>query len=986
MRQPATGTFADHSQPLADRVTDLLGRLTLAEKISLLHQHQAPVPRLGMRAFRTGTEALHGLAWLGPATVFPQAIGLASTWDLDLIREIGSSVGDEVRGSHRKDPSRAGLNVWAPVVNPLRDPRWGRNEEGYSEDPHLTGLIATAYAWGLRGDHPTYLRTAPTLKHFLGYNNETDRDITSSVLSQRVLHEYELPAFRIPIAAGAAVAIMASYNLVNGRPAHVTPLIKSEVRTWTRDEVLVVSDAGAPSLLAGRQGFYPDHVTSTAAALRAGMDSFTEIGSDNSVIIDRVTRAFDQGLVTESDIDAAVRRILTIRFRLGEFDPADQNPYAAIDETVINSPGHQALARRAARQAVVLLKNEGASLPLAASAIRSIAVLGPLSNTVHTDWYSGTLPYQVSVRDAISARIGEASTLHVEGIDRIALRDQATGRYMTTVGDGQLRLLPAPAPGAAPRTAGFDVFDWGRGVFSLRAANGRTVSVDDEGRLTANRAGPGGWVVRETFRLVERVDGGVSLRNEATGLDVVAAEDGLLYLAETGGPRESDLGTEGGTALGGSATAVVGGIGGAAVSFTAELLVDGIAEAAALAGNADVAIVVAGNHPMVNGRETEDRTDLELPAAQEALIRAVHAANPATILMITSSYPFGITWADEHLPAIVWSCHGGQELGNGLADVLFGDADPAGRLTQTWYRSATDLPDLLDYDVISNDMTYLYYRGTPLYPFGHGLSYTTFEYSDLRLSSQAISADETVTVEVTVANTGQRPGVEVVQLYTRQRSSHYKRPLRQLQGFRRVELAPGERATVNISLPAAQLATWNVNSHRFVVESANHQVMIGSSSADLPLAAILSVHGGVVPPRDAYAAQIEASDHSEYAGVTLVPKEQAAGDAVESTEPDGWIAFHDVDLGTGARTVRLRVNLAPGWSAPAGQPPTLALRLDNPFDGPIAGTTVIPHTGDRYRWAEVPVALAGARGIRDVYAVFSDAGIGLSTLTFGARP
>ena len=255
MNQPATGTFADPTQSLTDRVCDLLGRLTVAEKIALLHQHQAAVPRLGVAAFRTGTEALHGLAWLGPATVFPQAVGLAATWDPDLVRTVGAAVGDEVRGSHHKDPSGAGLNVWAPVVNPLRDPRWGRNEEGYSEDPWLTGQMATAYARGLRGDHPTYLRTAPTLKHFLGYNNETDRDVTSSDLGPRVLHEYELPAFRAPIAAGAAVAVMASYNLVNGRPAHVSPLIDDRpaaldrpTRSWWS-----ATPGRRPTWLAGRR-------------------------------------------------------------------------------------------------------------------------------------------------------------------------------------------------------------------------------------------------------------------------------------------------------------------------------------------------------------------------------------------------------------------------------------------------------------------------------------------------------------------------------------------------------------------------------------------------------------------------------------------------------------------------------------------------------------------------------------------------------------
>ena len=354
----AASTFLDPAAPLRDRVADLLSRLTLEEKTALLHQHQPPVPRLGLAGFRTGTEALHGLAWLGPATVFPQAVGLASTWNIDLVRAVGVAVGDETRGFHHKDPTRGGLNVWAPVVNQLRDPRWGRNEEGYAEDPYLTGLMATAYAAGLRGDHPRFLKTAPTLKHFLGYNNETRRDTSSSNLWPRVLHDYELPAFRTAIASGAAVAVMASYNLVNGRPAHLSPLINDALRRWTEDEVLLVSDAAAPTNVAGVQGYYADHVDSHAALVRAGVDSFTDNDDRPAVTVERLATALSRGLLTPDDIEDAARRVLTIRFRLGEFDPPEDNPYAAITADVINCPEHQALALDAARQAIVMLRND----------------------------------------------------------------------------------------------------------------------------------------------------------------------------------------------------------------------------------------------------------------------------------------------------------------------------------------------------------------------------------------------------------------------------------------------------------------------------------------------------------------------------------------------------------------------------------------------------------------------------------------------------
>lgn len=387
----------------ADRVSDLLARLTVAEKIALLHQRQAPVPRLGLGEFRTGTEALHGLAWLGPATVFPQAVGLAATWDPDLVRAVGSAVGDEARGLHHKDPTRGGLNLWAPVVNLLRDPRWGRNEEGYAEDAWLTAVMGTAYAAGLRGDHPRYLKTAPTLKHFLGYNNETGRDTSSSNLSPRVLHEYELPAYRRPLQTGAAVAVMASYNLVNGRPAHLSPLLNQALRRWTADQLLVVSDAHAPSNLAGVQRYFADHADSHAAALRAGIDSFTDHDGHSEVTVGRVTEALARGLITESDIDTAVRRTLTIRLRLGELDPPEQNPYAAITEEVVNCPAHQTLARTAARRGIVLLTHRGL-LPLRPDRHRRVVVIGPLADILYADWYSGTLPYQVTALAALTER------------------------------------------------------------------------------------------------------------------------------------------------------------------------------------------------------------------------------------------------------------------------------------------------------------------------------------------------------------------------------------------------------------------------------------------------------------------------------------------------------------------------------------------------------------------------------------------------------
>ncbi len=965
--------FRDPDQPLDVRVADLLSRLTLDEKIALLHQHQAAVPRLDLPSFRTGTEALHGLAWLGPATVFPQALGLASSWHPELIRAVGSAVGDEVRGRHHQDPARVGLNVWAPVVNPLRDPRWGRNEEGFAEDPWLTGVLGTAYANGLRGDHPDYLKTAPTLKHFLGYNNETDRCLTSSNLPPRVLHEYELPAFRAPIAAGAAVAVMASYNLVNGRPAHLSPLIADELRRWTADEIMVVGDAGAVTNLAETQGCHPDHPSGYAAALRAGIDSFTENDADSGPTIDRIGTALRRGLLVEADVDTAVRRILSVRFRLGDFDPARRNPYTAITDDVINCAAHQALAREAARHSIVLLRNRPVAddtrplLPLNPARVERVAVLGPLADILHTDWYSGTLPYSVTAYDGLTARLGARATVeHHAGVDRIALRlagpspsahgelaEPGSARYVQASGAPDGAALTVAPTGAPARENWFDLFDWGQGVIALRAAaNARHVGADDAGTLVNDRSGPGGWVVRETFRLVDRAVGETVLHHLASDRYVTVGPDGVLRV-DAIDPT-------------------------AATGFVLELIIDGVAEAASLAGQADVAVVLVGNHPMVNGRETEDRVDLALPAGPEALIRAVHAANPRTVLVVTSSYPYAVNWADGHLPAILWSAHGGQEYGHALAAVLCGDADPGGRLTQTWYRDAAELPDLLDYDVIATDATYLYHRGTPLYPFGHGLSYADFAYSDLRLSTDTVDADGEVEVSVRVTNTSRRAGDEVVQLYTRQRRSRVKQPLRQLRGFARVTLAPGEQTTVRLRLRAADLTHWDVTRGRYVVEAARHTVGVGRSCTDLVLTTTLTVRGEPVGRREPLAGPLWAADHDEYTGIEPLA-DGGSGAAVSAREPGGWIRFADVDFGTGVAGLTARV----GDQRPGGDGATLTLRLDDPISGPVAGTVSIPTTGDRCAWREVSGQWhGGATGVRDLYLLFDAPGATVSWLTF----
>ncbi|AWS40754.1 glycoside hydrolase family 3 protein [Streptosporangium sp. 'caverna'] len=932
--------FRDPALPLTQRIDDLLGRLTLAEKVSWLHQYQPAVDRLGIGLFKTGTEALHGVAWstdidnggavvTAEGTVFPQAVGLASTWDPDLIKRVGSAVGDEARGYHAENPRLWGLQLWAPVVNLLRDPRWGRNEEGYSEDPLLTGAISTAYGSGIQGDDPDHLRAAPVLKHFLANNNEVRRDTTSSSLRPRVLNEYDIPAFRAAVEADAATGVMTAYNRINGRPATVTDL-NSSVGTWTDRPLFNVSDAGGPNNLTGSQAYYATQAEAAAAMIKAGVESFTVDDTNAAPTVSSVNAALSQGLLTPADIDGAVRKILSIRFRLGEFDP-DGGPYGKITKAAVNTPAHQGLARQTAAEAAVLLKNANRTLPLKPS--KKVAVVGPLAKTLYTDWYSGKLPYRVTPLDGIKER---AATVDTEGVDRIALK--ADGRYLTAgTGAGADLKLSATAAGA---TEQFDVFDWGQGIVTLRSvANGKYVSRANWSTLVNNQDQPTGWFVQEQFKLEAQADGTTLLRYAGYetaeswfGPDtyVRAAADGTLSLTTAAG----------------------------ATRFTKETVRSGIDEAVAAAKSADVAVVVVGSMPFINGREAHDRMDTNLAEGQEALVEAVRRANPNTVVVLENSYPTTIDRLQEKVPAILWTTHAGAETGHALADVLYGDVNPAGRLTQTWPKGTAALPDILDYDIIKTGSTYLYGKGAPLYAFGHGLSYTTFGYQGLK----AVAKGDGYEVSVRVTNTGPVAGDEVVQLYTHQRTSRVKQPVKQLRGFQRVHLAPGESKVVRLSLRTADLALWDVTRGRFAVEPSTHDILVGSSSDRIRRRVTVRVNGEKIPDRD-LTRVTRAADFDDYSGVELVDETKVRGDAVGGSAGE-WIAFEDVDLGRGVTGFRA------GVAATAAS--SVEVRLDSPT-GRVVATVPVTATGGVYQWTTATAPVSGAAGRHDLYLVFKGA-------------
>ncbi|MFE6199075.1 glycoside hydrolase family 3 C-terminal domain-containing protein [Streptomyces sp. NPDC057838] len=924
---PPTEPFRDPRLPFAERVDDLLGRLTPDEKISFLHQFAPAVERLGIAAFRTGQEALHGVAWMGPATVFPQAVGLGATWNTDLVRRVGDAVSREVRAMRAKD-DRVGLNVWAPTVNLLRHPLWGRNEEGYSEDPKLTSAIATAYTHGLRGDHPVYWRTAPVLKHWLAHNNETDRATTSSSVRPRVLHEYDLRAFRDTVEAGAVAGVMPAYNLVNGRPNHVSPYLREHLRTWTGEELLVCSDAGAPSNLVDSEHYFDTHEEATAASLVAGVDSFTDHGTDSSQITGRLRRALERGLLTEADLDRAVRRQLSVRFRLGEFDPRD-DPHEAT--AAFDTPEHRALAREAAEQAIVLLKNDGL-LPLAAGA--RVAVAGLLADECKLDWYSGTLIHRSTPLEGLYERFGADRVDFAEGVDRVRLRTSA-GAFLHVpeagdTGDGvrgaEGALDPALLAGRTdlpPLTTDASgtelaLVDWGGGVLTLRAPDGRYLSVAGDGYVRASADQPGGWVVQETFTLEPHGDGHL-LKHLGTGRHVCVSAGGVKVADEE--PEVFEL----------------------VVTERGEEAVARVAAAA------DVVVVVAGNDPHLNGRETEDRTTLRLPEHQQRLVRAARAANPATVLALVSAYPYAVDPAD--LPAVLWTAHGGQAAGTALARVLAGDVSPGGRLPQTWYASDADLPDLLDYDVIGSRQTYLYFEGTPLFPFGHGLSYAAFSYDGLT----ARVGDGSVRVSFSVTNTGEVTADEVAQVYLRALDPAVPRPRRELLDHRRITLAPGESAEAAFDVPLSAFAFWDVARGRWRVEPGAYELLAGASSEDIRLRTTVTLPGEPALPRPVVGDGLDAASFDEQRGIEIVDRTKVSGDAVTPADPAGGeLVYRACDFGSGVSGVTLLVSGSG----------TVELSLDG---GPVLAvlSTAAPTAGP-YDYVPLVAAVAAA-GVHDLH-------------------
>ncbi|TDC44250.1 glycoside hydrolase family 3 C-terminal domain-containing protein [Micromonospora sp. KC213] len=931
----AEAEFTNPALPVAERVRSLLNQLTLDEKLAMMHQYSPGIPRLGIPPLVWGIAVRRGADPVPGATVFPQAVGLGATWNPNLITRIGAAIAAEIRAYHHQRPE-VGLAIWGPVTNLLRDPRWGRNEEGYSECPVLTSALATAMCRGLSGHADSsggqHRATTPVLQHFLAYNHENGRGSRSAYLRPRVLHEYDLRAFRTPIVDGVADGVMLAYSRVNGVPNHLSPHIRGQIRAWNPDSV-VMSDAWAPSFLAMDESpSYQSRLQAYAAAVRAGLDLFVDQGDRSDIITDNLRQALADGLISEGMLDAAVGRLLRMRMRWGQFD-ARENDDADCESQVVDAQAHRQLAARAAAEAIVLLTNRDDLLPLDPAAVRRVVVVGQLAAMVCRDWYSPQFDGARTPVAAVTSLLGQDRVSLVEGVDVIALRCQ--DRYIAapaTPKGGELTWQSATAV-EAPHA--FAVFDWGSDVLCLRAeSNGRFLRSRSNRTVVNDRLAPEGWQVRERFRLEPHGTGSVLL-DVSTGHYVAPpAADGVLRVA--------------------AATADT------AAVLHVELITDGATAVGEAAADADAVVAFVGNHPLINGREAEDRTEIGLAPAQERVVHAAAAANPATVVALVSSYPLAVEDIAAAAPAMLWSSHAGPELGTSLTDAIFGVRAPAGRLPQTWPRRVTDLGDMYEYDIIKGRKTYLYSDTEPLFSFGHGLTYTRFWY-DMSLLRPILCVENPIEVSVEVGNPGPVDSNEVLQLYARARQSRHPRALRQLLAFRRVHVPAGTALSAQFTIPLQELAMWDVERHEFVVEPGDYDIMLGRSSTDIVATRLLTVRADPVGPRRLDLEPVRLSDFDDYHAFWPEDDAETGLTTMICADAGAWLVFRDVVV-RGQRLRMRAVRPTTGWAA-------VEIRMNGPEGDLLAVVAVVADADDDV--IDVPLAANVERG--DIFIVSTGA-------------
>ncbi len=828
----ANAPYMNPALPIDVRVDDLVSRMTLEEKASQLVNQARAIPRLNVPEYDYWSEGLHGVAAAGVATVFPQAIALGATWDAPLLHDVAIVIGTEARAKHHEAVRQGrhnifeGLTFWSPNINIFRDPRWGRGQETYGEDPFLTGRMGVAFVTGLQGDNPKYLRVVSTPKHYAVHSGpESTRHKADVPISKHDEEDTYLPAFRATIVDGHAASTMCAYNSINGEPACAnTFLLEDTLRGAWRFNGFVVSDCGAVMDIWSGHQFTKTKEEAAAISLKRGMDNecvdFTRKIPDNSDYLKYID-AVKQGFLTEKEFDIALHRLFRARFLLGMFDPPEMVPYAQVPYSENDTEAHRQLSLKTSRETMVLLKNDGI-LPLT-KAPKTIAVIGPLADNkrVLEGNYNGTPSRATSALEGIKKQFATSEVTFSPGT-RFLRDPKPIPASLFTTPDGKpglqaeyfknKELNGLPTLKRVDKEINFNFIVTPIPGFSNGAFAADNFSVRWTGFFTPTESGTYQIGLRsdDGFRLW--IDGKLIVEDWTThGISAKLAdiklEKGHKYALK------AEYFQSTGDAI-------------AQMVWNNELIEKPIEDAVAAAKKADVVIAVVGITSDLEGEEMNvqiegfkggDRTSLDLPKEEEQLLEAVKATGKPLIVVLMNGSALSVNWADKNANAILEAWYAGEEGGTAIADTLAGVNNPSGRLPLTFYTGVSELPPFDDYNMTNR--TYRYFTGKPLYPFGHGLSYSKFEYSNVKLSATQIQAGDSLRIDADVKNNSQRDGDEVVEIYLTF-PKVAGAPLRALRGFTRVHIAAGETAHLRLSLNKRDLSMVDENGNRLVAPGA----------------------------------------------------------------------------------------------------------------------------------------------------------------------
>ncbi|MBN1985326.1 MAG: glycoside hydrolase family 3 C-terminal domain-containing protein [Prolixibacteraceae bacterium] len=817
--------FLNTDLPMEDRVDILVSQMTLEEKISQMVYTAPAIERLQVPEYNWWNESLHGVARAGYATVFPQSITIAASWDKDLMFRVATAISDEARAKHHEFVRRGkrgiyqGLTFWSPNINIFRDPRWGRGHETYGEDPYLTGQLGLQFVKGLQGDDPKYLKTVATAKHYAVHSGpEPLRHEFNALVSERDLRETYLPAFRTLVVEGDVYSVMGAYNQFRGHPCCANPILNTILRKEWGFDGYVVSDCWAISDFFRFQGYSADAAEASAIAVENG----TDLNCGNSY--PHLKEAVERGIIDETVIDTSVKRLFTARFKLGMFD--SNVPYSQIPFSVNTSQENDKLALEAARKSIVLLKNENETLPLSKE-IQKIAVIGPNAD----NWealignYNGIPNHPVTVLQGLKNKLQNTEILFAEGCHL------AEGVHNLHPISGEYLMNKNGEPGVTGEYFANAKLE-GEPAFTRTDKN---INFYWESGSPAPELPDDNFSIRWTGYIVPPVTGTYQIGCWGMPTLEVWLEGEKILSHNTehhAFHHEKEVKLDAGKKY----KFVYEyknwyGDGDAKLMWTIPDP-DMQKKALAVANEADAVVLVLGLSQRLEGEEMPiqvdgfaggDRTHLKLPKTQRDLMMEIKKLGKPTVLVLLNGSALAVNWANQNLEAIVTAGYPGQQGGNAVADVLFGDYNPAGRLPVTYYQSVDQLPPFDEYDM--KGRTYKYFTGEPLYPFGYGLSYTTFEYSDLKIPSKAKTGKE-VPVKVTVTNTGKMAGDEVVQLYLKDEEASTLRPIVQLEGFERIHLQPGESKVVEFILSPRQFSLIGQDEKR-VIETGTFVVSVG---------------------------------------------------------------------------------------------------------------------------------------------------------------